>query len=421
MSMPEAPDSALLAPYRALDLTDEKGFLCGKVLGDLGADVIKVEPPGGEPGRNIGPFHHDVPHPERSLYWFAFNANKRGITLNLETTDGREIFKKLVKEADFVIESSSPGRMEELGLGYSVLSEINPGIVMTSITPFGQSGPYRDYKAPDLVDMAMGGYMYLCGDPDRPPVRISFPQAYLHAAADAAAGTMIALYHRQKTGIGQHVDISMQHSLVMTTLNAIPFWEVQHSILERVGAYRSGLSSGATQRQTWRCRDGFVTFTMYGGQSGARTNQRLTSWMGEMGMGDDFLSEMDWEEFDAARATQDIWDRIEEPIARFFSAYTKAELFRGAVKRGIMLYPVSTPRDLLASPQLEARDFWTEVAHPELGCSITYPGAFVKASQTPWQIRRRAPLIGEHNQEIYEGELGLSLEELATMKQAGII
>lgn len=419
--MPEVPDSSLLAPYRALDLTDEKGFLCGKVLGDLGADVIKVEPPGGEPSRNIGPFYHDVPHPERSLFWFAFNANKRGITLNMETPDGRDIFKRLVNGADFVIESFSPGRMEELGLGYSVFNQINPSVIMTSITPFGQSGPYRDYKAPDLVGMAMGGYMYLCGDPDRPPVRISFPQAYLHAAADAAAGTMIALYHRQQTGIGQHVDISMQHSLVMTTLNAIPFWEVQHSILEREGAYRSGLSSGATQRQTWRCRDGFVTFTMYGGQSGARTNQRLTRWMEEMGMGDEFLGGMNWEEFDAARATQDIWDRIEEPIARFFSAHTKAELFQGAVERGIMLYPVSTPRDMLASPQLEARGFWTEVAHPELGCSITYPGAFAKASQTPWRIRRRAPLIGEHNQEIYQGELGLSPEELIMLKQAGII
>ena len=191
MSEEHTPQS-LLAPFRALDITDEKGFLCGKVLGDLGADVIKIEKPGGDPARSIGPFYHDIPDPEKSLYWFAFNMNKRGITLDIETADGQQIFKKLATTADFVIGSFPPGYMDKLGLGYSALSEINPQTIVTSITPFGQTGPYQDFKGSDIVAMAMSGLMYLIGDPDRPPVRISFPQAYLHAGVEGAVGSMVA-------------------------------------------------------------------------------------------------------------------------------------------------------------------------------------------------------------------------------------
>jgi crotonobetainyl-CoA:carnitine CoA-transferase CaiB-like acyl-CoA transferase len=169
-----------LEGYLALDLTDEKGFLCGRILGDLGVDVIKVEPPGGDPSRRIAPFYKDIPDPEKSLYWFAYNANKRGITLNIESEEGKEIFKKLVKTAHFVIESHSPGYMDSLGLGYPSLSRVNRAIILTSITPFGQAGPYASYKASDITEMGMCGLMYLCGDPDLPPARISFPQAYLH-------------------------------------------------------------------------------------------------------------------------------------------------------------------------------------------------------------------------------------------------
>ena len=168
-------EEALLGCYRALDLTDEKGFLCGRLLGDMGVDVIKVEQPGGDPARNIGPFYHNIPHAEKSLNWFVFNANKRGITLNLETADGQDIFKRLVGTTDFVIESFPPGYMDGLGLSYTALSEINPGVIIASITPFGQDGPYKDYKTSDLVSMAMSGLVYNSGDPDRPPVSCTVP------------------------------------------------------------------------------------------------------------------------------------------------------------------------------------------------------------------------------------------------------
>jgi len=417
----EEKTDSLLGGYCGLDLTDEKGLLCGCIMGMLGAEVIKVEKPGGDTARNKGPFYHDILHPERSLFWFAYNANKKGITLDIESTDGKEIFKQLVEKADFVIESFSPGYMDKLGLGYPALCEINPGIIVTSVSAFGQTGPYKDYKASDIVGMAMSGYMYLCGDTDRPPLRISLPQAYLNAAVDAATGTVIALYHRQISGQGQQVDISMQQSLVMMTMNAVPFWEFDKVILRRGGPYRVGLSSGASQRQVWRCKDGMVTFVIFGGRTGAKTNRELVKWMDGEGMAVEFLKEIDWDNFDMATATQDFWDRAEAVIGSFLLNHTKVELSQRAQESGILLTPISTPGEILENPQFKARQFWTEVEHPELDDTITYPGAFIKASETPLRINRRAPLIGEHNMEIYQQWLGLSSEDLVMLKQGGVI
>ena len=411
---------AALEGFRALDLTDYNGFLCGRMLGDLGVDVIKVEPPGGEPSRRIGPFYKGILDPEKSLYWFAYNANKRGITLNIETADGQEIFKRLVKTAHFVIESFPVGYMDKLGLGYSSLSQINPGIILTSITPFGQTGPYSSYKASDIVVMAMSGLMYLCGDPDRPPNRISFPQANLFAAADAAACTLIAHYYRQTTGEGQWVDSAMQQATFPTTMNAPPYWELNKVILKRVGPLRTGLSSGVVQRQIWPCKGGYVSFPVYGGVLGASTNRSLTEWLDSEGMADDFLRGIDWDNFDMGQVTQEDWDHTSNLLMSFFQSHTVQELYEEALKRNIMIYPVSTPKDLAENVQLKAREYWFPVEHPELGETILYPGASVKASLTPIQIRRRAPLIGEHNHEIYK-ELGLSEEELTLLKQGAVI
>ena len=185
----------ILSPYRVLDLSDDKGLMCGKLLGDLGADVIKIEKPGGDSVRSIGPFYQDIPDKEKSLFWFAYNTNKRGITLNIESDSGQEILRRLIARADLVIESFTPGYMKKLGLAYSALEKVNPRIIMVSITPYGQTGPYSHFKAPDIVAWAMGGQMYPCGDGDRCPVRVSHhSQAYLHAGTAAAAGALIALY-----------------------------------------------------------------------------------------------------------------------------------------------------------------------------------------------------------------------------------
>ncbi|HJX35875.1 MAG TPA: CoA transferase, partial [Dehalococcoidales bacterium] len=178
-----ANTAEMMSGYRVLDLTNENGYLCGKILGDMGADVIKIEPPRGDSGRKIGPFYRQVPDMEKSLYWYAYNLNKRGITLDIETEDGRQILSRLIKKADFLIESYPTGYLDKLGLTFAKIHELNPRIVMTSITPFGRTGPYKDYKGSDLVVMAMSGLMYITGDPDTAPLRISFPQAFLLASA----------------------------------------------------------------------------------------------------------------------------------------------------------------------------------------------------------------------------------------------
>jgi benzylsuccinate CoA-transferase BbsE subunit len=408
----------MLKGCRALDLTNQDGFLCGKILADLGADVIKIEPPQGDPARKTGPFWSDIPDPEKSLYWFSYNSNKRGITLNIETKDGKDILTKLIKTADFVIESFPPGYMEEIGLGYSALDAIKKGIILTSISPFGQSGPYRDFQTTDLVTMGMTGILYQTGDQDKPPVHMSVPQACLHAGADAAVGTLLAYYYRERTGEGQHVDASMQHSAAWFLANAVPSWELSQVIMKRAGLFR--WANKSYQRQIWQCKDGYVFFFMLGGKQGAKTFHELANWMDSEGMANDYILSMDWENLDIFNASQEMIDKISEPIQVFFLTHTKEEISQGAAERQISMCPLSSMNDLLHSKQLAARNFWTTIDHPELGTSITYPREFVKSSEMSCETRFRAPLIGEHNKEIYEG-IGLSGKDLIVLKEAGII
>jgi len=411
----------MLKGCRALDLTDQNGYLCGKILADLGADVIKVERPGGDPGRNTGPFWHDDPDPERSLYWFAYNTNKRGITLNIESVDGRNVFRDLVKTADFVIEAFPPGYLDGLGLGYAALCEIKKGIILTSITPFGQTGPYSGYKASDIVVTGMAGILYQNGQPDRPPVNMSLPQACLLAGGDAAVGTMIAYYHREQTGEGQHVDVSMQQSAAWFQANAVPMFELAQTILRRAGAARSGTSrDDAGQRQMWECRDGYVFFVVIGGRQGAKSLSGLVQWMDSEGKATDFLRGIDWDTFDMWKTTREVITQINGPVAEFFKLHTKAELLAGATKRRISICPLSTMQDLVTDPNLQERRFWTEIAHSELNVRLPYPGQFIRSSVTSLATKTRAPLIGEHNAEVYAG-IGLSKEQLVALRQSGAI
>ena len=411
----------MLSPYRVLDLCDKQGMFCGKLLSDFRANVLKIEKPGGDSARNIGPFYGDVPDSEKSLFWWAFNTNKKGITLNIETADGKKIFKRLVKTADVVIESFTPGYLDDLGLGYSQLSEINPSLIMVAITPFGQTGPYKNYKASDLICMAMGGIMYLTGSPDRPPVRISCPQSYLQAGAEAAVGALSALYYRGRTGRGQFVDVSIQASLVTLLLQARPFWDISKIIFKRSGQIRGGFKAAKGVRQVWPCKDGYVCFNLSGGPAGVISNKGLVELMKSEGVAPPLFDEVNWDTFHLATATQEEIDAIEEPIGKFFMKYTKEYLDREAEKRRILLYPVATVEDIWKSPQLKARDFWVEIEHPELNRTITYQRPCVKYSDASPRSVRRAPLIGEHNEEIYSGELGFSKEQLAMLKGARVI
>ena len=261
----------MLSPYRVLDLTNERGLLCGQILGDLGADVIKVEPPGGSSARKIGPFFQDQPDPNRSLYWWAYNRNKRSITLDVDAREGREILFRLAKDAHFLIESDSPGHLASLGLGYQDLAAKNPALIGVSITPFGQDGPKASYADSDLVILAAGGPLVLTGDDDRAPVRVSVPQGYLHACADAAVGALAAHHERCFSGLGQHVDVSAQQSLAIATQSGILAAPLDADQYRRAAG---GVKSGTVDRATAVAREGRMDLVHVPVRHGARRIHR---------------------------------------------------------------------------------------------------------------------------------------------------
>jgi len=415
--------------HRVLDLCEGRAHICGKILGDLGCDVVQIERPGGDPARNVGPFYDDIPDPNKSLWWWAYNMNKRGVTLNIESYDGREIFRRMVTQADFVIESFAPGYLDDLGLGYEELEKINPRVILVSCTAFGTTGPYAHYKAPDMVLMSLGGQTFMAGDDDRPPVQISYPHAWQFAGLHGAMGAMNAHYYRELAGEGQHVESSAQCGVVWTNMNANVTWDISGINTTRGGAIRrmelpqaDGTIETVNLRTTFECKDGHVYCGMMGGEAGAPRMRILTQWMEDWGYGVDWMKDYDWEkDYDYSNISQERIDRLEEAVRPFLMAHTKIELYEEALKRGHWLVPIGSPKSVWEDPQLRFREFWEEVEHPELGRTITYPGWPIIQSETPWKPQGRAPLIGEHNEEIYMGELGFLKEELIILKASGVI
>jgi crotonobetainyl-CoA:carnitine CoA-transferase CaiB-like acyl-CoA transferase len=409
-----------LSPYRVLDLTRERGQLCGRIFTDLGADVIKVEPPGGDGARKTGPYFKDEADPEKSLFWLAYNAGKKSITLDIDNPKGREILKRLVKDADFLIESFDPGYMDELGMGYAVLEKLNPGLIMASITPFGQTGPRAKWKGPDIVTWALGGYMWMTGEPEKAPLRISHPpQAFLHASAITAVGCLMALQHRALTGKGQYVDTSAQQCPSWMLTNTYAFWDLEKKILGRGGIYRQ---FGSNRIKTvWRAKDGFVTFMFSGGAIGAKGQRRVVEWMDEDGMAEDWIKEINWEDMSAFSTAVNRLDKITEAFSRFFETKTKKELLDAAIQWGIMMAPVNTVADVYEDPQLQARKIWKEVSADGSDAVLRIPNAPVKMSLTPWKAGDRASRVGEHNRQLYGGELGFSDEEITMLLDAKVI
>jgi crotonobetainyl-CoA:carnitine CoA-transferase CaiB-like acyl-CoA transferase len=409
----------MLQGYRALDLTSGEAQLCGRILADLGAEVIQVEKPGGEDWRNRGPFYRDEIHPEKGLWGLFLNANKKGITLNLESKDGIEIFKRLAEKVDFVLESSPPGHMASLGLDYQSLAERCPRMIVVSLTPFGQDGPYKDFKASELILMAMGVFMFGTGDPDRPPTRINYPLALISSAIHASSAAMIAHYHATKTGQGQHIDVSAQAGVPWFTANVGAWWQMAHVELMRTGPYVARRPDLNT-RFIWPCKDGYVIFQFYGGVVGSRSNKALAQWVKEKNLGDDYFHSIDWDALDLYKISQDEVDKLEKVAGAFLLGQEKNELAEEAKKRGVILGYISKTGDVFQNPQLLSRNYWRNIDHPQLGESIQYPGYFAKSSRFEYAIRHRAPYIGEHNAEIF-GAIGISSDELYNLNQAGII
>ena len=414
-------NESCLSGIRVLDLAQGGAQICGKIFADLGADVIKVEPPGGDRSGRIVPFYKGIPDPEKSLFWFAYNTNKRSVTLDVETADGREIFKRLVRTADFVIETFAPGYLDTLAIGYATLCEINPRIIVTSITPFGQTGPKAHYKGSDLTSWASSGGLYATGDPDRQPVWTSFPQPYLHAGLEACAGSLIAYWHRLSTNEGQHVDVSIQDTFVVSTDEMhILTYEIMGHVYRRRGD-KKGLGGTPGGHQLYPCQNGFIAFRVLV-RNGTSNTIGLVKWMAEEGMAPDWLINYDWlKNYDMSRITQQEIDRIDQSFIKFFMTKTKSELLEQAIKRDIQIVPVSTAEDIVNAEQWKARNLWVDVEHDELNDTLTYCGLFRSFSETPGIIKRRAPLIGEHNLDVYQEELGYSREELDILKSAGAI
>jgi benzylsuccinate CoA-transferase BbsE subunit len=410
-----------LAGLRVLELADEKGQFCGKLLGDLGADVVKVEPPGGEACRHVGPFLDDIPHPDRSLSFWYYNTSKRGVTLDLATKDGADLFRRLAAGADVVLETFPPGHLSALGLDYAALSADNPGLVMCSLTPFGQTGPWRDYLSSDLLHMAAGGEMASCGYdaedvPDAPPIAPGGGNAWHMGCHFAYMGIMAALVFRSVSGQGQYVDASVHEACALTTESAIANYVYRGEVLLRqTGRHHAPATSPRTQ---FRAKDGKYVTALVAGRLNPKFVRDLAALMEPYGLAGDLKDPKYQDPAVIAANTSHIIDNV---VASFIASLPAEEVYHAAQERGFTWGAVRAAEELLDDPHLHDRGFWKQVAHPELGRAFTYPGEAAIFNASPWRISRRAPLVGEHNAEIFCGELGLSRAELAVLAENRVV
>jgi benzylsuccinate CoA-transferase BbsE subunit len=417
--------SELLKGFRLLDLTDEKGALCGKMFADLGAEVIKVEPPGGCSTRRIPPYLEDKADAEHCLYSIAYHAGKKSVTANLASVDGRRLVADLAAQSDFLVESYPLGYLDSIGLGYDELAKKNGRLIYASITPFGDSGPGKDYAWADIISWAAGGMMYLMGEEGKPPLQMSLPQAGLHAGGEAAVAMMLAHYPRQVDGRGQRIVVNMQACIVWTLMNeqAMPFLHGSH--LSRTGVFVG--SAEARRKMVYECKDGHISILISGGTTFGNSTKALIDWMFECGFGSDWMRTKDWISWVPGMFMQMTdedrrqIDDLETTIQRFLMTMTKQEIYAHGLKRRIFLAPVATAADIAGDEQLKARDFWIQVPHDTLGRSLTFPGPFAKLSATPIGSTSRAPRVGEHSDQIYRTLLGLSSDQLNKLRSAGAI
>ena len=411
----------MLGPYRVIDFTDERGVLAGQMLADLGADVIQVEPPSGSSGRRLAPFFRQAgSDAERSIFWAAYTRGKRGVTCDLAHPRGRELAQRLIRSADFVFESSDVGAMAELGLGYEQVTGFAPEVVYASISAFGQTGPKSRYAASDLVIWAAGTPLLMTGDDDRRPVRISAPQAWSHAAADAAGGAMLAHFARLQTGRGQHVDVSAQASAAQATLGQILAWSVGASEPQRVAGGSKARGVG-----TVPAADGYVVMAVAPGPAIGHFANHAARWLADQGACDPALAEEDFvtwaERAEAGEADPTALERLREGMIEHVAAKTKQQMLETSIEYDLLLTPVLALNDIAESAQLESRDFWRDLA-AETG-SIRFPGPPLKVMLDGEEQRwgdRPPPRLGEHNREVYR-ELGLADIEIDDLAAEGVI
>ena len=380
---------------------------CSKLLADLGAEVIKVEPPGeGDVARRRGPFLDDILGSERSGLFLYLNTNKRGVTLNLEKATGRQVFKELIRNTDILIEDTQPGKLSDLGLGYSDLKSLNPSLVMTSITPFGQTGPYKNYKGSDLTGWHMGGIGYVtprfASTIEQEPLRVMQMADFVTGITGAVA-TMCALRAQRRTRRGQQVDVSQ-----LEAINILGAPIISRYIYEYWSPSRVSVPHHAPTHFI-KCKDGWV----FSECTEEQQWQRFVDMMGNPGWAEEEL-------FQDGELRSKYWESLEPLILDWTMKHGKAEIFAAAKEKKIPLAPANSLSEVVGNKQLLERRFFVDVEHAKAG-RLTYPGAPYKFSRTPWAIRRPAPLLGQHNRDVYCNQLGYSQGELVKMYQAGII
>jgi len=410
-----------LSGLRVLELTNEQAQFCGKLMADLGADVIKIEPPGGQATRNVGPYLDDEAHPEKSLSFWHYNTSKRGVTLDLNTSEGQNVFRKLASNAGLVLESFPAGHLPGLGLGYESLSKDNPELIMCSVTPFGQDGPWRDYQTSDLLHLAAGGQMASSGYdvediPDAPPIAPGGGNAWHIASHYSYIAIMGALYHRDFTGEGQYIDVSVHEACSLTTEGAIAIYLSTGDVVRRhTGRHASPDMSPGIQHAT--NDGGFINTTRSGSNLTPARIKVLGEWMDKYGLAQDLLDD----KYQDPAVVEVSGQHFADVLKNFFANMPLVEAYEGGQELNFPWGAIRTMEEIMGDPHLQDRDFFVPVEHPELGREFTYPGPAAIYNASPWRISRRAPLIGEHNEEILGGEVGLSQADLAELKKSGII
>src|SRR5919198_270430 len=396
--MPE--NNFILGDTRVLDLSqDVAGPFCTKLLAGLGAEVIKIEPPGtGDVTRRTGPFVHETPHAEQSAAFLYLNTGKKSITLDLQSQTGAFIVQRLARECDILVESFPAGHLNQLGLGYAALACLNPGLIYTSVTPFGQTGPYRNYKGSELVAQAMGALMHTIGLPDKEPLRIGGNAAGYTTGMSAFSATLLALYVRDAAGHGQHVDVSAMETITVAQIHA--------SIAHQFGRMPTRRASTLVPAQ-----DGWVHAGL---ERGVRedTWARVCALMGRPELADD-------PKFNTREARREHQQELLTLINEWTVTHPKEEIYHTLQGLRTVAGYVATVADLCTSQQLLAREFFQCIDHPDAG-TATYPGAPFTIQGTTWHAAR-APRLGEHNVEVYCDRLGYTSEDLAHLRGAGVI
>ncbi len=398
-----------LSDMKVIDLTHLiAGPACTKLLADYGADVIKIERPGtGDGARSMGPFYHDDPHPEKSGLFLYLNMNKRGVTLNLKSNVGKKIFLEMVRKADVVVENFKPGVLERLGLGYEDLLKVNSRVVLTSISNFGQTGPYRDYKLTELTALGMGGPMHSLGDPDREPMKYGLTVTIYHAGMAAATATMIAFYGSRYQGVGQHVDVSIMETQATSVDRR--FYALLTYLYSGNTTPRGSIMGAQYPQGNYPCADGYIRIT-----SGGPRFSRAVAMLGNPPE----LMDPKWY---TPQAPNDpaLKEEFESHLLAFTMQHTKRELFKIGQETGNLCAPFYTIDEVCDDPQFNARGIFVDVEHPMTG-KVKYPAKPFVMEKTPWQFKCPAPLLGQHNVEVYS-ELGYTRDDLVMMRSTGVI